>query len=195
MRNTPAVLLALATSFALACQSQGSSGTVATPEVAEMQVKLDLPPTPTFDDPRPYADGTHSVSELRHHGAKFMDQDIKVKGYVVYHYDCAQALGPQVVKDTPERCDKPHFYLGDAPDAAPERSLWIVEVPRAPRADETERALGKEAFEAMKLAFAAVPPLAVGLKVTVDGKFASRSPKGFVNSEGLLVFASVVVTP
>src|SRR5512137_743278 len=134
MHKAPTLLIAL-TALAPGCGQQTSSG-VAAPEVVETSVKLDLPTPPTFEEPRGYPDGTHSVTELRRRSKKFLDQVITVKGYVVWVYDCAQALGPQVAQDTPERCDKPNFYLGETPDASQDKTIWVVEVPRPPRDDE-----------------------------------------------------------
>ena len=164
----------------------GSGGTPVVPEVAESQIQLELPAVPTFEEPQANSDGTHSVIEMRRRGKKFLDQDVKVKGFVVSVYDCAAVLGAQVAKDTPEKCDRPHFWLGDSKDAAPEKSVWIVEVPR-PLRDDEKRFLPKEELKNLP----PVPKMAVGDQVVVDGKWATRSPKGFVNSDGLLVYANL----
>ena len=173
----------------LSCSGEGSPG-AATAEVADTQIQLDLPPVPTFDEPQGYPDGSHSVLEMRRRGKKFLDQNVKVKGYVIWSYDCTQVLGAKVAQDTPERCDKPNFYLGDTPNTSPEKAVWIVEVPRAPRPDE-KKFLPKEELAA----WPAVPVYAVGQHVVVDGKWATRSPKGFVNSDGLLAYANLTAVP
>ena len=101
-----------------------------------------------------------------------------------------QVIGPKVAKDIPEKCDKPNFYLGDTLDTPQEKALWVVEVPRPPRADE-KRFLPKEELAAWPV----VPVFATGQKVVVDGKWSMRSPRGFVNSDGLLVYANLAVVP
>lgn len=169
------------------CAGGGSQSSPA-PEVAETTVKLDLPAVPEFVEPKPHGDGTHTVLEMRRRGKKFLEQDVKVKAYVVWVYDCATAQGPQVVKDTPEKCDRPHFRLGDTADAREDQTITVVDVPRPPRDDE-KRVLPKEEVAAMKAAVEAMPPLTGGSMVLVEGKWAVKSPKGFMKTDGLLVFA------
>jgi len=175
---------------AIGCGKADGSGPA--PEVAESQVKLDLPAVPNFEEPTTYPDGTHSVLEMRRRGKKFLEQNVKVKAYVVWIYDCATTLGPQVVKDTPEKCDRPHFRLGDSADAREDQTIEVVDVPRAPR-DDAKKFLPPEEAAAMDAAYKAIPPFQVGSQAVVEGKWATRSPKGFVNSDGLLVFAGMAV--
>jgi hypothetical protein len=176
---------------AMGCGNAGAGGGPA-PEVSESQVKLDLPAVPAFEEPMTYPDGTHSVMEMRRRGKKFLEQNVKVKAYVVWVYDCATTLGPQVVKDTPEKCDRPHFRLGDSADAREDQTIEVVDVPRPPRDDE-RKFLPKEEIAAQDAVFNAIPQFSVGSQVVVEGKWATRSPKGFVNSDGLLVFAGMAL--
>jgi hypothetical protein len=197
-----------------ACSDSGSSEKGPKPEVAETEIKLDLPQPPNFEEPAPFPDGSHSVTEMRLKGGKFIDQDIKITGFVVYQYDlkaCARELGEKRVKqdpklcdgkkdvidctnkvgekavaDSPDQCDRPYFYLADAPNASFERSLWVVEVPRPLREDEKRDPQLVEAFNKGPKP----PTLTVGQKYTVDGKWAIKSPAGFGNSDGLLVYAN-----
>jgi S-formylglutathione hydrolase FrmB len=180
-----------------ACKKDELQGAKA--EVEETSIKLDLPPVPEFTAPAANPDGTHTVQELRLKGTKFLDTDVRVKGHVIWIYDCATAIRTpemseeqlkKVMADEPERCSRPNFYLGDAADTAADKGIWVVEVPRAPRADE-KKALPDEVVKEMQTAFAAVPAFKVGDPVTVTGKFALTSPKGFRNSDGLVVFASM----
>ncbi len=159
-------------------------------EVAETQVNVELPAVPGFEEPKGYPDGTHSVLEMRRRGKRFMDQNVKITGYVVWNYDCALTLGSKIAKETPERCDKPNFYLGDTPDTSQEKAIWVVDVPRPPRADE-KRLLPKEELAAWPV----VPVYAVGQKIIVAGQWAVRSTQGFVNSDGLLVYNLLTVIP
>lgn len=185
------VVLAGMGCLAAAC-STGAAGGTAAPEVAETTVKLDLPAVPEFVEPKPHGDGTHTVLEMRRRGKKFLDQDVKVKAYVVWVYDCATAQGPQVVKDTPEKCDRPHFRLGDTADAREDQTITVVDVPRGPRDDE-KRVLPKEEVAAMKAAVDAMPPLTPGSMILVEGKWSVKSPKGFMNTDGLLVYGRASV--
>lgn len=175
--------------LALGCGGEKGSGKTAGPEIAnETSIKLDLPAPPEFKEPPMHSDGTHSVTEVRRRGAKYLDQPIKIKGYVVYKYDCAALLGEKVAREQPDRCDRPHFYLADEQNASHERSIWVVEVPRAPREDE------KKVYSKEELAkWPPEPKYAHGDLVVVEGTWATRSPIGFVNSDGLLVYRDMQV--
>src|SRR5690349_10201763 len=103
-------------------------------EVQETSIKLDLPAVPDFAMPQPNPDGTHPVSEMRLKGNKFLDTEVKVKGYVVWIYDCATAIRTPEMTDKqlatllenePERCSRPHFTVADKPDTPPDRGIWV----------------------------------------------------------------------
>jgi len=197
----------------ISCSTSGETGPGPKPEVAETQIKLDLPAPPEFVEPKAYPDGSHSVTEMRLKSPKFLDQAVKVTGFVVFKYDletcardvgeklarqdpklcdgkkdvidCAQKLGKKKVADSPDQCDRPYFYLADAPNASFEKSIWVVEVPRPLRDDEKRDPTLVEAFKKGP----PVPQLSVGQKVTVSGNWSIKSPQGFGNSDGLLVYA------
>ncbi len=163
-----------------------------------MDVKVDLPAVPAFELP-PVVDGVHGARELRVAGKDLLGSDVKVSGYVIWGYDCATAVAKagetraqaQLRVDAdPTLCQRQRFYLGEAKDTAVESGLWVVEVPRAPNKLELAR-LPKDQLAK----WPAVPKLAVGDFVTVSGKFTQTAPHGDKNSDGLLVFASVVATP
>lgn len=205
--------LAGSTLFLIACSTSGSGGAAPPPEVTETQIKLDLPAVPDFVEPKPYPDGSHSVTEMRLKGPKFLEQQVKITGFVVFKYDletcarevgeklvqkdaklcegkkdvidCTQKVGQKSVADSPDQCDRPYFYLADAPNASFEKSIWIVEVPRPLRDDEKRDPQLVEAFKKGP----PVPQLSVGQKLTVTGTWAIKSPQGFGNSDGLLVYA------
>ena len=192
------------------CQPQGGGPK---PEVEETHIKLDLPAPPDFVDPQPLPDGSHSVTEMRLKSQKYLDQQVKVTGYVVFQYDltvCARELGEKAVKadpklcegkrdvndctlkvgqkavaETPDQCERPYFYLADAPNASFDKSIWVVEVPRPLRDDEKRDPQMVEAFKKGPQP----PVIKVGDKVQVSGTWAVKSPNGFGNSDGLLVFA------
>jgi hypothetical protein len=164
-------------------------------EVQETSIKLDLPAVPDFAMPQPNPDGTNPVAVMRLKGNKFLDTEVRVKGYVVWIYDCATAIRtPQmtdkevatILENEPERCSRPHFTLGDKPDTPPDRGIWVVDVPRAPRKDD--KLLGPEIYAQMEAEWKALPPFKLGDEVTVTGTWALLSPKGFRHSDGLLVY-------
>jgi hypothetical protein len=164
-------------------------------EVAETNIRLELPAVPEFKMPAPYPDGSHSVSEMRLQGNRMLESEVRVKGHVVWVYDCATALRTpemtdkelkRILTDEPERCDRPNFYLGDAADTPVDKAIWVVEVPRAPREDE-KKVLPKEELAL----WPAVPVFSLGQQVVVTGTWAQKSPKGFLNSDGLLVYKSL----
>src|SRR5882672_7964750 len=214
MRFSSVLLNPLAAALVLAgCTPSGEAGTGPRPEVAESQIKLDLPSPPEFVEPKAYPDGSHSVTEMRLKSPKFLEQQVKVTGFVVFKYDletcardvgeklarqdpklcdgkkdiidCANKLGKKKVADSPDQCDRPYFYLADAPNASFEKSIWVVEVPRPLRDDERRDPALVEAFKKGP----PVPQLSVGQKVTVSGGWSIKSPQGFGNSDGLLVYA------
>jgi hypothetical protein len=165
-------------------------------EVPETNIKLDLPPVPQFNMPTPYPDGSHPVAEMRLKGNKFLDTEVRVQGYVIWMYDCGTAIRTpdmsdqdlaKLLADEPERCNRPNLYLGDKADDPTDRGIWVVDIPRPPREDE-KKVLPKEMLDA----WPAVPEFKQGQHVTVTGKWAQKSPEGFANSTGLLVYASMV---
>jgi hypothetical protein len=194
MPKTRWSLAACALGVLAACGGASSGQTAVGGEVVETQIKLDLPAPPDFQAPQPNPDGTHAALEMRRFGSKYLEQDVKLKGFVVFKYDCIAVLGEKVYKDTPDKCERPHFYIADQPNGSIERAVWVVEVPRAPREDE-KKVLPKEELKNPEL-WPPEPVYSQGDEVVVDGKWATKSPRGFVNSEGLLVFkAMTVVTP
>jgi len=174
-----------------ACGGGQSGPTAAGNEVVETQTRIELPAPPEFQAPQPNPDGTHSALEMRRNSAKFLDQVVKIKGYVVFKYDCIQVLGPKVYKESPDKCERPHFYIADDKDASIERAVWVVEVPRAPREDE-KKVLPKEELNNPEL-WPPEPKYALGDQVEVEGTWSTKSPKGFVNSDGLLIFKGMAV--
>jgi len=168
-------------------------------EVQETQIKLDLPPVPDFTMPSPNSDGSHPPAEMRLKGNKLLDAEVKVRGYVIWIYDCPTAIQTpdmdakelaRILEEEPERCDRPSIYLGDTAKTSTDRGLWVVEVPRPARKDE-EKTLPDELLAEMKAAYEGLPPFKSGDEVIVTGTWALRSPKGFRNSDGLLVYGSM----
>jgi hypothetical protein len=193
MHGSPRILAVLLSAWALtlpACSEEGLSGPKA--EVKETTIKLDLPAVPQFDTPSAHPDGTHSVREMRLKGRKLFESDLKIKGYITWIYDCAaevrkpEMTDKQVAKlleEQPDMCNRPHFFIGDTKDTPPEKSVWVVEVPRALRKDEL-KTYTKEEIRAMPR----VPGFDIGDEVIVHGTWDQKSPKGFFNSDGLLAY-------
>jgi hypothetical protein len=180
-----------------ACDSGDLEGVEA--EVQPTSVELSLPPVPEFDLPRPNPDGTHSVREMRLQGNRFLGTEVRVKGYVIWVYDCATAIRTaemseaelkKVLEEEPERCSRPNLYLGDSRDTPPDRGIWLVEVPRQPRKDEL-KGLPEDMVREMQEQWSALPPFQVGDEVVATGSWDLTSPKQFSNSDGLLVYKSL----
>jgi hypothetical protein len=187
-----AALLACSSLGLLACGKDQLKGPEA--EVKTHNVKLDLPAVPAFELPPADSDG-HSVRELRVKGKKMLNTELSVKGYVTWVYDCPTALRQpgwtdrQVeayIEENPDKCERPKFYLGDTPDTAPERSLWVVDVPRPPTKLEKKR-LPRDEIRF----WPAVPPLKQGDQLIVRGDFSLSSPRSERNTDGLLVYKSL----
>lgn len=164
-------------------------------EVQQGAIKVTVPAVPAFEVPKPNADGSHSIKELRVQGQKYLKTEITVSGYVVWAYDCATAIRQPSEDDAavkkrietdPTLCRRPAFYLGDTDGTPVERATWIVEVPRLPTAAEKKN-LPKELIET----WPAVPPYKVGDQVIVTGTWTTSSPHGENNTDGLLVYSKM----
>jgi hypothetical protein len=189
-------------------------------EVKKSDIKVELPAVPDFSLPAAPSDGSHTVKELRVKGKKLFDTDITVHGYVTWVYDCATAIrkpgetdqqvqdridSPKIIdpatkkmEGDPTLCQRPKFYIGDSKDTPPEKSLWIVDVPRPYNRQELKNVEKKDRHpvEENKCDPADkkdpkkwfCPPYTVGDEVTVTGTFKTASPHGDSNSDGLLVY-------
>jgi hypothetical protein len=164
-------------------------------EVTETNIKLDLPAVPQFDMPKTHADGSHPVAEMRLKGNKFLDTEVRVRGYVIWKYECATAIRTpdmsdadvaRILRDEPERCNRPNFYLGDQADAPTDRGIWVVGVPRPPREDELKTYPKEELANWPK-----VPVYELGQELIVTGTW-TLSGEGFIDSSGLLVYKDLI---
>ena len=163
-------------------------------EVQPHKIKVTMPTVPSFEVPKPYPDGAHTVKEMRVQGNRFLKETLSIKGYIVWAYDCATAIRQpdeddkavaKRIEDDPTLCRRPAFYLGDTPDTPVERAVWVVEVPRNMTAKEKKN-LPKEAVET----WPAVPPYKVGDEVVATGQWLTASPHGESNTDGLLVYTA-----
>lgn len=180
-----------------ACSSEELQGPEA--EVSETTIKLDMPPVPEFVVPTANADGSHPVPELRLQGKSLLDTEIRLKGKVVWIYDCGTTIRTTdmsdadlavMLHDHPEKCNPRHFIVAESGESPVERGVQVVEYPRPLREDEL-RNLEPEDIALKEAALAALPVFKVGDEVMVTGKWQLRSPKGFQNSDGLLTYGSM----
>jgi hypothetical protein len=194
-RVTGGVLaLALAASLA-ACGDDQFKGAQA--EVGREKIKPTLPAVPSFEIPPANPDGSHTVKEMRIKGRKFLEQEIKIKGYVTWIYDCPTALRSRgiseeevqrILKEDPMQCSRPKFRLGDTADAGEDRTVKVVEVPRFPT--EQERKVFKEEIKDPTI-WRPVPQIKVGDEVVVTGAWKVSSGRGDSDMAGLLVYGSL----
>ena len=149
-------------------------------------------------------DGSHTVKELRVKGKKLLDTDITVHGFITWAYDCATAVRKpdesdkdvqKRIDEDPTLCERPKFYIGDGKDTPPEKSLWIVDVPRPynklemERMKKQERNLPDRCEPNEKDPKKNIcPPYAVGDEVEITGTFKTSSPHSERNSDGLIVY-------
>ena len=171
---------------------QGAPGP--TPEVSGNPTPVALPAVPGFLVPAPAgpAGDVHTPFELLAAGERLRGTRVKVGGYITWIYDCAAVLAERGqtraqiqrrIDRDPSQCERPKLTLGDAPTTPPERSLWVVDVPRTPR-------LHLAAGDLVGVVPAA-PRLAVGDYVEVTGTLAVQSPHREVNSAGLIVHEAI----
>ena len=163
-------------------------------------VKVNLPPAPNFDAataPVQYPSGEYSVYGLRKGMTKILDKDVRVKGYLLYLYECppetrkcneeqdakrkkekrkAAAKGaPPAVAEAPQGgcrpCEQPHFFLSDTPTTKIERALLVADYPIKDWKSGKPKAI----------------QVKQGEQYVVTGTFAINSITGFAASNGLIV--------
>ena len=175
------------------CQEQQLKGAKA--EVQADQLKVTLPAVPSFEVPNANSDGSHTIKEMRVAGQKYLNSEVTIHGFVVWAYDCATAIRKpgesddavkKRIEEDPMQCRRPAFYLGDDKGTPAERATWVVEVPRPPTAAEKKN-LPKDQIKN----WPPVPVYAVGDEVVVTGTWATSSPHGEGNTDGLLVYKSM----
>ena len=190
--------LALASLVVLAgCEDTELQGAKA--EVKKVEANLDLPAVPNFD--LPPQGNPHNVREMRLLGRNLLDTEVDVKAYILWIYDCKEHGGPKgpigepgmsdkdkekIIEADMSLCWKPHFIIGDTPDTAPGLGIEVVEVPRPMLPVELKKFRRKP--KAVRDATPKPPEIKVGDLVVVNGTWAKRSPAGFANSTGLIVY-------
>ena len=193
------IRIGLLSVFALTCLTSGSAYAQGQ-EVK--QVKVNLPPTPSFNVanvPLQYPTGELSVMGLRKSKDKYMDKDVRVKGYLTEIYECPpelrkcnDALAEKTKKEKKKAlkkggaaltepieverggcrpCDQPHFFIADTPTTKRERSLLVADYPVKDWETGDPKPL------------VAKP----GDVFVVTGTFAINSMTGFAASNGLII--------
>jgi hypothetical protein len=155
-------------------------------------VKVNLPPPPNFDAataPVQHPSGELSVYGLRKGMSKYLDKDVRVKGYLLELYECPEELrkcneaasakakrgkkeAPAAENAKPCRpCDQPHFFIADSPTTKKERALLVADYPIKDWDSGKPKPLVAKA----------------GDQFVVTGTFAINSITGFAASNGLLI--------
>jgi len=194
--------------------SKSFSGPEEGTEVKKAEIKVDLPAVPAFDLPAAPGDGSQAVKELRVKGKKLLDSEITVKGVVTWAYDCMTEIRKpgesdkdvaKAIEDDPTKCQRAKFYIGDDPSTPPEKSIWVVDVPRPLNKLELKNG-PKDQLKTLQHMLpegkypdrcdpaekdpkkSICPPYKVGDKVTITGWWKLSSPHSERNSDGLLVY-------
>lgn len=164
-------------------------------------VQVSLPPSPNFkvsDAPAQYPSGELSVFGLRKNRDKYMEKDVRVKGYLVEIYECpaelrkcndalfekkkaekkkAMAKGADAMaavnvdRGGCRPCDQPHFFIADGPNVKKERALLVADYPVKDWETGKPKALEAKA----------------GQQYIVTGTFSVNSMTGFAASNGLII--------
>jgi hypothetical protein len=166
------------------------------------QIKVNLPPSPSFNAsnvPIQYPSGEFSVLGLRKSKDKYMDKDVRVKGYLTEIYECPaelrkcnDALNEKTKKEKKKAlskggnaltenvqadrsgcrpCDQPHFFIADAQNTKRERSLLVADYPVKDWDTGDPKPLTVKAGEVL----------------VVTGTFSINSMTGFAASNGLII--------
>jgi hypothetical protein len=175
-----------------ACGQEGTTGAVAEEAPA---IRPNLPPVPNVPPPRhkiQFEDGTWSVYGLRKRIRQNIDEEVRVKAFVVKIY-------------TPEPCPEgrtcppspmPHLWLGDDVGESSERRLLRL-VGYAQSQQEMDDAREEATKNKNRQPdpdeeAAGLPPIIYdwqqGKQYIVKGRFARSSGTGFAYSEGLLEY-------
>ncbi len=148
---------------------------VAATATANAQPAPELPAPPSFELAAPEA-GTSDVRMLRIRGKAMHGQNLRVRGYVTWAYDCKKALAKpglsdrrirKMIEKDPSVCAKGQLRLGATKDAGEGRSILVIQ-------------------EA-----AAIPAVNVGDHVSITGTW-KPGDRGEV---GQLALASLVAVP
>ena len=102
----------------------------------------------------------------------------------------SEAQVKTILTESQERCYRPNVYLGDAANTPADRGIWLVEVPRPPREDEL-KTLDDVTLQDMQTKWDALPKFVEKDQIIASGMWELSSPRGFKNSDGLMVYTSM----
>jgi hypothetical protein len=157
------------------------------------EIRPNLPAVPSVPPPRhkiQYDDGTWSVYGLRKRLRQNINEEVRVKAFVVKVF-------------TPEPCPEgrtcppasmPHLWLGDDQDETSERKLLrLVGYAQSQQEMDTARENAEKGRDtSAEEAAAGLPPVIFdwqqGKQYVVKGRFTRSSGTGFAYSEGLLEY-------
>ena len=150
-------------------------------EIVARSSAVEMPAIPEFRLPAA-PPGLHGPRELQVRGQALLGNELEVKGYVTWIYDCAAALAAanptatpgdlrHAIEAHPALCEYPKLYLGDTKQTPRSASIWVVDLPRS------------------------LPRLAIGDAVVISGTWAQRSSHAEHHSGGLLVYKSLAPAP
>jgi hypothetical protein len=146
------------------------------PQQAQLpKIKVNLPPPPSFKKDTPpemYPDSSYSVYGLRENMETTLNENVRVKGFVVEVYECPKCPRGAKCKE----CDKPHFWIADRANAPKDQALIVTDYPK--KDPDTRK---KTEFD-------------VGSQYYVTGVFSKTSGTGFSSSDGLLIFSDAELT-
>jgi hypothetical protein len=171
MASTRLCCVLLATALILGCQNQsGSLGDGEEGSTSQLpKIKVNLPSPPSFQKehaPENYSDGTSSIYGLRKKLRKNLNQQVKVKAYIVEAYECPCDLRKKGCK-----CDKPHLWLSDRASGNKEKGgMMVTGMPK--KDPKTRRKIKWETDMAYHF----------------TGVFSRNSGTGFSASDGLLIY-------
>lgn len=187
---TCALGLACAVMVSAACDQQTRSPVV---EESMPEIRPNLPPIPKVPPPRhpiQYEDGTYSVYGLRKRIRQTMDEEIRVKAYIVKIFEPTPCPEGRTCPPPP----MPHLWLGDDMDETSERRLLrLVGFANSQLEMEEERERQERGEQPTEEQLAAgLPPIIydwqLGKRYVIKGRFARTSGTGFSYSEGLLEY-------
>jgi hypothetical protein len=156
------------------------------------EIRPNLPAIPNVPPPRhpiQYDDGTWSVYGLRKRIDQVMEEEVRVKAFVVKLYEPVECPEGRTCPPPP----MPHLWLGDDSDETKERRLVRL-VGYANSQDDIIKA--REDFEkgvqpdeeALAAGIKTIWDWQVGKRYIIKGRFARSSGTGFMYSEGLLEY-------
>ncbi len=170
MASTRLCCVLLATALLLGCQNQsGALGDGEEGSTSQLpKIKVNLPSPPSFQKehaPESYSDSSLSIYGLRKKLRKNLNQQVKVKAYIVEVYTCPCNLRKKSCK-----CDKPHIWLSDRAAGKKDKGMMLTGYPK------------KDPKSRKKIKWK------MGMAYHFTGVFSRNSGTGFSASDGLLIY-------